>query len=606
MKYLLSTTYLLLCCLTLSAQDCEGKRYYERVFSEIKVTKNIVYGQVDPFDETGDPSKEDIELDFYEPVGDNLTKRPLVVMVYGGAFITGAKEDCDIVAWSDSLAHQGYAVAAIRYRLNFSPAYEDSAVRAVYRALQDMRAAIRFLLEDPNNQSFRIDRDLIFCGGQSAGAITCQHTAYLDKESERPPATYGAGGVSTGGLVIHPHDLDDLGCLDCSGNDYVQDFTIKGILAMWGAVYRLNYLEVSQNIPMLMVHGTDDGIVPYCTGRPFGLLTLPEVHGSKVIAADMTAKGIQNELYAYEGDDTHTVYGDPHKGEENVPFPNEHWEDIYNVSQRFLTRIMAFDSPIPIGPTNVQGTDGTATYSVPASSNNYCWTVTNGVILSDNGNEITVQWDMSKFSGTVAVEEMNDIDFRGNPGVLQIGVNADALALELLDFVAETKQAEIALQWTTLEEENHAHFVVEKSVDGYSFAALTTVAAQAKNGARTHYDYVDVKPSSGTNYYRLRLVDQAGRLAYSPVVSVDFRLQDWMVERWIAQNGEIQIQINSPRATPLQIELFNLRGQRLRYVSEWLQLGANSAKISLRDLPRAAYILRLTDGQRSWTHKLVY
>lgn len=426
---------------TMDAQDCDVQRYQDRVFSEIKVTKDIVYGQVDPYEAFERNTLEDIKLDFYEPVGDSLEQRPLVVMCFGGAFLVGTKEDSDMVAWCDSLAHRGYACASIEYRLGFNPFRSRSSERAVYRAVQDLRAAIRFLQEDPDNQGFNIDPNTIFVGGESAGAITALHTAFLTEEADRPDATYGNFFSSS--------DRSDLGCMDCSGNDYDQPVNIKGILSMWGALNHPDVIDEDEIIPTLLVHGTLDQTVPNGRGRPFNSPFFPRVYGSKKINQRMDELGIYNEYLPYNGNASHTVYGTP-----NISFPNDKWDEIYTTSHQFLTKVLDFDTPTPVGYAVVQR-GSTNSYTVtPQAGSSYCWTVEGGTIVNEDENKINVIWDSEDFKGLVQVIETNYYDMQGAMASLEVDITAPAplvvnpvntisiksLNINTLDFSFETKK----------------------------------------------------------------------------------------------------------------------------------------------------------------------
>lgn len=432
---------------TMNAQDCETQRYQDRVFSEIKITKDIVYGQVDPYEAFERNRLEDITLDFYEPVGDSLQERPLVVMCFGGAFLVGTKNDSDIVAWCDSLAHRGYACAAINYRLGFNPFRSRSSERAVYRAVQDLRAAIRFLEEDPDSQGFNVDPNTIFVGGESAGAITALHTAFLNEEADRPDATYGNFFSSS--------DRSDLGCLDCSGNDYDQPVNIKGILSMWGALNNLEVIDEDELIPALLVHGTLDQTVPNGRGRPFNSPFFPRVYGSKKINQRMDQLGIYNEYLPYKGNASHTVYGIP-----NVSFPNDKWDEIYTTSHQFLTKVLNFNTPTPIGYA-VAERGSTNSYTVtPQAGSSYCWTVEGGTIINEDENKINVTWDSEDFKGLVQVIETNYYDMQGTMATLEVDITAPSplatvnsnhnaisvnnLTTNTLGFSFETKNEDIA------------------------------------------------------------------------------------------------------------------------------------------------------------------
>lgn len=382
--------------------DCQSERYKEQVFSNIQRTNDITYGSA----QNVLGFNQSLELDFYEPEpsAEYLGKRPLVVMFFGGAYTLGSKQDADITAWCDSLAHYGYACAAVEYRLDNAPnlALPGRPVRAAYRAIQDGRAAIRFLLEDPNNFGFNIDPDHIYTGGESAGAITAIHVAYME-ESERPADTYS-------GFL-----LSDQGCIDCSGNSYVQPFSIAGIIDLWGATLDLDYLDAAENIPMVIIHGEDDFIVPYTSGAPFNLPFFPTMYGAVPMDAELTAKGICHQFFSYPGEG-HVLYGIPSG---IVTFPNSYWQPVFTQGQEFLyDKTLQFDSPVPTGETMVCQ-DAIETYDVAATAGSiYCWDVVNGTILSTNNNQVTVQWNSSP--GFLTLTETTCIDVIGTPQTIEV------------------------------------------------------------------------------------------------------------------------------------------------------------------------------------------
>ncbi|GGA86932.1 S8 family serine peptidase [Puia dinghuensis] len=89
-----------------------------------------------------------------------------------------------------------------------------------------------------------------------------------------------------------------------------------------------------------------------------------------------------------------------------------------------------------------------------------------------------------------------------------------------LSFTAVNSGGDGLLQWSTTEAYGIIRFVIEKSTDSIHFTALDSVAA-AGNGAGLHsYQYTDTHLDTGTNYYRLREVNQNGSYTYSPVRSV--------------------------------------------------------------------------------------
>ena len=61
---------------------------------------------------------------------------------------------------------------------------------------------------------------------------------------------------------------------------------------------------------------------------------------------------------------------------------------------------------------------------------------------------------------------------------------------------------------------------VERSADGRSFSSIGTVAARNAGAATQAYRFDDTRALSGWNYYRIKSVDNDGRIRYTSIVKV--------------------------------------------------------------------------------------
>ena len=89
-------------------------RYAHPVFDEVTTTTEIPFSSAIRVGETDSTT---LYLDFYEPSGDTLSARPLVITVFGGAFVAGSRDFVDMVAYCTRLAQHGYVTASMDYRL---------------------------------------------------------------------------------------------------------------------------------------------------------------------------------------------------------------------------------------------------------------------------------------------------------------------------------------------------------------------------------------------------------------------------------------------------------------------------------------------------------
>lgn len=290
MKKLYTALFLsgILFSLSVFAQSyCGSDRYDKEVFSNFTKATGIVFGQNKNFY----GSTQNLDMDIYQPTGDTLSTRPLIIWVHGGSFIGGSKNDPDVVAFCQKFSKRGYVTATINYRLLYYPLDNPvQAKKAVMRAVQDLKAAIRFFRKDAYTvNTYKIDTNKIFIGGSSAGALTCLHLAYLDTDAEF------AAEIDTSGLG---------GLEGTSGNPgYLS--TAHAVVNLCGALGSASYL-VSGDEPLCSMHGTLDGTVPYATA-PIPQVPSLMVDGSYSINAYADNIGVSNVIYTWFGAD-HTPY----------------------------------------------------------------------------------------------------------------------------------------------------------------------------------------------------------------------------------------------------------------------------------------------------------
>ncbi len=287
------------------------ERYQKEVFQNIEVKSDVLYGKAngywthspysdDPYVVTlgkgliktfKDHELLDLKLDLYFSRTDTLMKKPVVMLIHGGAFYIGSKESACEQALAYALAKRGYFVASIDYRLGFKPTPADIEMSA-YRAIQDAHAALRYLSHHSNGIGF--DPDQVYIGGTSAGAVAALNVAFMQND-ERPERIMES---EKKGLVSK---------IEESGNRYTEKFTIKAVANMWGAVSDLYIIDIDEKIPVLSIHGTSDDVVPFEYDFPFkkslmvNRLIMDKMYGSKPVHDRLNSLGIRNKLVVLPG-----------------------------------------------------------------------------------------------------------------------------------------------------------------------------------------------------------------------------------------------------------------------------------------------------------------
>lgn len=265
---------------------CDDGRFAEDVFDNVTVTPDIVYGQNNSW--TG--GNTTLRFDFYEPQGDPMQARPLLIWVHGGSFLGGSRTEADMVALSTRFAKKGYACASIGYRTGFFPIDSTNSVRAVVRAVQDLKGAIRYFYKDAaTDNTYKIDTTNIYIGGSSAGAITALHVAYLTEECE----LYD---------YLNATQQNTLGGLEGNSGNPGYSTKVRGVLNGCGALARYSWMDISEiNIPLASVHGTNDNVVTYNRGLVNPGVPLMYLDGSRMLHERACALNIENQLYTFNG-----------------------------------------------------------------------------------------------------------------------------------------------------------------------------------------------------------------------------------------------------------------------------------------------------------------
>jgi hypothetical protein len=93
------------------------------------------------------------------------------------------------------------------------------------------------------------------------------------------------------------------------------------------------------------------------------------------------------------------------------------------------------------------------------------------------------------------------------------------LPVKLISFNAKYSKPNAAITWSTAQEMNFSHFVLEQSTDGINFTAIATIFGAGESTSQKDYSYTDrnLAGRNGLVYYRLVSVDLDGKTAISQI-----------------------------------------------------------------------------------------
>jgi len=281
--------------ISVNAQYCSNQRFTQTpIFSDSQIAYDtaVIYGNALNYEGVN----QNLSLNICYPNAsvDTFTKRPLIVLMHGGGFLVGTKNDLNLMCVEFS--KRGFVAATIGYRLGWDTGGGGcngdtiSNEKAVYRGFQDAHAALRYLVA--NADTYKIDTAWIFCGGESAGGVNSLNIAFTDQNEMNSR---------------FPFLQQELGNINNSGNSLQNVFSVKAIFNNWGSIVETDFINSNDAIPMIAFHGDQDQCLPIDYGTYNNCNSYVHLYGSRSVYQKLQLLGVCAELIVKTGGD-HGVY----------------------------------------------------------------------------------------------------------------------------------------------------------------------------------------------------------------------------------------------------------------------------------------------------------
>lgn len=252
---------------------------------------------------------------------------------------------------------------------------------------------------------------------------------------------------------------------------------------------------------------------------------------------------------------------------------------IYDQNGRRKTDIIGWEG---LGMTNSTSTQNDAANSVYQAALN----------LGYSNNELIAIYD--------AFTEANYVLLYNRPEP-----EADALAIQLSEFSGKKVENFTELAWLTSTETDSDYFTVERSSDGVAFLAIGTQQAVGTSAKALRYNWVDTKPLSGMNYYRLKMVNKDGSYTYSQVLSFRFQPQISVTIFPNPMTDYLQLTYKKEKSEALNIQILDTSGKSV-YQQMWNTQGVdNQINVPVSSLPVGVYWLQINNETQQLTEKII-
>jgi hypothetical protein len=203
-----------------------------------------------------------------------------------------------------------------------------------------------------------------------------------------------------------------------------------------------------------------------------------------------------------------------------------------------------------------------------------------------------------------------------NDGYYTIGTHnytSSTLPVSLLNFSAMQRESAVQVKWETASELNNKFFTLERSGDATGYQEIGTIGSKALNGSSSNqleYEYTDMNPIEGINYYRLKQTDINGETkVYAPVSVLHEKERNISFVLYPNPNkGEFFIDFAGVENNhEIGVEVFDMQGRRVYDQSFFSADSGNGSFEIIPDKPleTAQYLVKITVEEISYYLKTV-
>ncbi len=223
-----------------------------------------------------------------------------------------------------------------------------------------------------------------------------------------------------------------------------------------------------------------------------------------------------------------------------------------------------------------------------------------------------------QFKTSNGIGDINGIRMYMNAFLIPVSINNSCtvgqtllftLPVKLIAFTADLDKTKVNLAWTTSQENNTSHFVIERSNDAINFNDAGVMFAYGNSNEVRNYSFTDdiANLTAAVIYYRLRSIDNDERSQLSQVRIIRIGKQGETAKMVIYPNpvsNELRVTIPATwQNKEVMLEVFNPNGQNLK-----VSRNSNASQteiITVSDLAKGFYFVKATCGTETAQQKFI-
>lgn len=262
---------------------------------------------------------------------------------------------------------------------------------------------------------------------------------------------------------------------------------------------------------------------------------------------------------------------------------------------------------------------GTGTIAIPVLSND----ISNVSGASLDPGLLSIRSWPAADEGSISIGASGVIDFTPAPGFVgnasfsyeicnPLGCCSEATVYINIDYVLPAKVEQfqgvlndrsVNLSWFTPANTQTVKFNVERSFDQQTFAPIGEVNVNGSPALPAYYQFDDAEVldhGADRVYYRLQQIDVDGKITLSQIIEMDLQADSdfkYSVYPNPVVDGVLNIQYFTAELTDIEFRIYTLSGQLIQRQTLISHQPQNHTRIDVSDLPRAMYMLSLSNGR---------
>jgi hypothetical protein len=183
-----------------------------------------------------------------------------------------------------------------------------------------------------------------------------------------------------------------------------------------------------------------------------------------------------------------------------------------------------------------------------------------------------------------------------------------ALPVVVTDVKASPKDRAVQVEWTSHTETNIDRYEIERSEDAQHFVKQGVVSAKANNSGIRLYDWFDQWPLTGTNFYRIKVIEKSGEVKYTEIAQVDIKKSSASVTVFPnpVTGNTLSINLKNMEKGRYSIMLYNNVGQSVFSTIINHDAGNAAHPVTTKGISKGIYQLLISSDNISKTAQVIF